>query len=237
LAGANLGYAAGNNIGLQLAMQFGAGYILVLNDDTEIASDMISVLVAHLQRDQRIGIVSPKIHLLNSAPARLWAVGGIFQSHRVTTLGINELDRGEYKDVNLDFVFGCAMMIRRDVLAQIGLFDDRFHFYYEDIDLCLRAKRKGYAVAWLPAATMGHLNPVNTQSVSRFKMYHYERSRILFYFKYLRGTDRFVFALVQILHVLRLIVRQFTRGQFAAAFWGVMGIVQGMFAGYEGGLK
>ena len=144
----------------------GAEYVLLLNNDTEIARDMISILVAALKENERVGF-QVRIFLPGS-DRRLWAVGGVFRDHRVITWGINMVDSERNDFRGLDFVFGCAMIVRRAVFEQIGLFDVGFHFYFEDIDLCLRAKQAGSDVVWVPNAITWHLNPIETQSASRF---------------------------------------------------------------------
>jgi GT2 family glycosyltransferase len=224
--GGNLGYSAGNNLGLRKALDIGARYILLLNNDTEIAQDMISSLVKEMELEQEVGVASPKIYLLG-APERLWAVGGVLQSRRVVTWGINEVDSGQFNDRELDFVFGCGMMIRREVLERAGVFDIAFRFYYEDIDLCLRAKQAGYKVIWVPSAIMWHVNPAGTLNASEYKLHNYERSRMLFFWKHLHGRDKGLFALAQPLHLMRVIVQHISRGQPRAAYWRLAGALVG----------
>jgi GT2 family glycosyltransferase len=225
-AGRNLGYAAGNNLGLRDALEAGARYILLLNNDTEIAPDMISALVAEMEQERRIGIASPKIYL-QEFPGRLWAVGGVLQSRRVVTLGIDEVDSGQFNDRELDFVFGCGMMIRRDVLERLGLLDTEFRFYYEDIDLCLRARQAGYKIVWVPRAIMWHQNPARTLNSSKYKIHNYERSRMLFYKKHLHGKDKALFALTQPLHMVRVVARPLLQGQPRTAYWRLSGALAG----------
>jgi GT2 family glycosyltransferase len=223
----NLGYAGGNNLGLREAIRSGAEYVLLLNNDTEIVRDMISILVATLKENERVGIASPKIFLAGS-DRRLWAVGGVLRDHRVITWGINLVDSERNDFTELDFVFGCAMLVRRNVLDQIGLFDTGFDFYFEDIDLCLRAKQAGYEVVWVPDAITWHLNPIHTQGSSRFKIYNYERSRSYFYRKHTRQVGKFRFAISQIAHVLRIVGQSVGQGRLQRAYWGVTGMVAGL---------
>jgi GT2 family glycosyltransferase len=225
----NLGYGGGNNLGILEALRIKAEYILLLSHDTEVAQDMISSLVASFNEDKRVGIVSPKI-LLPGPDRRLWAVGGVLRDQRVITWGVDTVDSESNDFGKLDFVFGCAMMLRRSVLEQIGLLDVGFHFYFEDIDLCLRAKHAGYDVAWVPGAEMRHLTPMAMQGSSRFKIHNYERSRFIFYRKYSGKTGWPRFAIHQVAHALRIICRYLGQGRLRPAYWSMTGMVAGALA-------
>ncbi len=195
----NLGYAAGNNIGIVESLNKGCDYILLLNNDTEVPPNMIYSVVSDMLQNPQAGVVGVKIYLLEE-PDRFWAVGGVFRSNRLHTLGINEHDHGQYNNVKLDFVFGCGILVKSEVFEKIGLLDTRFFFYYEDIDLCLRAKKAGFDVLLASEATLKHKKRLESQRASKFKAYQYERSRILFYCKYLVGRAKLWFVLAQIPH-------------------------------------
>ena len=225
----NLGYGGGNNLGILEALRTGAEYVLLLSHDTEVAYDMISNLVAVFDENKQLGIASPKI-LLPGVDRRLWAVGGVLRDHRVITWGINMADSESICFGELDFVFGCAMMLRRSVLEQIGLLDIGFHFYFEDIDLCLRAKQVGYDVAWVPGAEMRHLTPMEMQESSRFKIHNYERSRFLFYRKYSDKTGWPRFVIHQVAHALRIICRYLGQGRLRPVYWSMTGMIAGALA-------
>jgi GT2 family glycosyltransferase len=216
----NLGYAVGNNIGIRESLSRRYDYILLLNNDTEIAPDMISQAVSALVENPNAGIAGARIHLLDD-PDRLWAVGGVFKPCWIRTFGINEINSGQYDDIDVDYVFGCGMLIQSEVFRQVGLLDTRFFFYFEDIDLCLRAKKGGFEVIWVPQAKMRHKNRINAQSASSFNIYHYERSRFLFYCKHLHRVDKLCFLIAQAPHLVSSTWQYMREGHSLIAGWHV----------------
>lgn len=187
----NLGFTGGNNIGIRQALKKGADYIFVLNPDTVVKKDSIEKLVSGLEQTNA-GIAGPKIYFDNSET--IWYAGGKFDllnvlgSHR----GVNEKDRGQYEKIEeTDYVSGAAMMIKREVLEKVGLFDENFFLYYEDSDLCFRAKIAGFKIMYLPTAIVYHRNAQSTGLGSPLQDYYITRNRMLFASKFLPFRTRF----------------------------------------------
>jgi GT2 family glycosyltransferase len=187
--GVNLGFAKAANIGIAHALARGAGGVLVLNNDTTVEPDSVRRLAEALAASDRVGVLSAKIYLTDQ-PGRLWSVGGVYRDGNAIDLGSGELDAGQYDRVRLDFVYGCAMLLSAPLLYAIGGFDERFFMYYEDVDLCLRARAAGYDVALAPDAHVWHLGSRSTSSKPALKLYYEARSRQLFYAKHLGGAQR-----------------------------------------------
>ncbi len=163
----NRGYTQAVNQGVRAT---GTPYILVLNPDVEISADTIQVLVSELHTDPRVGIAAPKLVYpdgklqyscrrfptfftfllrgLGCTEARAW-MPRLLHRHLMT-----EYDHVQPLDV--DWVLGACMLIRRDMLTSIGLLDESYFLYYSDIDLCLRANRAGWKVRYEPRATAIH---------------------------------------------------------------------------------
>lgn len=153
----NLGFAGGFNVGLRRALEQGAEAALVLNNDTLAAPDMLSALAAELRDD--VGITGPRIFYA-ADPQRIWSDG--FDAQPLTLelvhgrRGKLESDVDDRAPRTVDYVLGCAMLIRRDVLETVGLFDERFFAYYEDLDYCRRAQAAGFRLVTVPAARLWH---------------------------------------------------------------------------------
>jgi GT2 family glycosyltransferase len=154
----NLGFAGGNNVGIRHALAIGADYVLLLNNDTLVDSELIGHLAAAISISDDVGIVGPKIYYA-SPPDQIWYAGGKINLARGTArhIGIREKDIGQYDTLqDVDYVTGCALMVRREVIDRIGSLDPAFNAYYEDADFCVRARRSGYRVVFVPAGHVWH---------------------------------------------------------------------------------
>lgn len=170
----NLGFSGGNNVGIKAALKDGAEYIILLNNDTVVDSDIFSNMVNDAQIN-KFDITSPKIYFYggreyHSVPKSeqgqiIWYAGGrldlsnIIATHR----GVDEFDHGQYDDaVETDFATGCCMLIHKNVFKSIGFLDDSFLAYYEDNDYCRRAIAKGFKVGYAPSSHLWHKNAGST---------------------------------------------------------------------------
>jgi GT2 family glycosyltransferase len=155
--GENLGYAGGNNVGLRYAMAQGADYALLLNNDTVVDPAFLRVLVDEVQAEPAVGIAGPTIYY-HERPDIIWSAGGAIDWQRGSTrmVGLDERDEGQFgaEPRPVDFVTGCAMLVRRAVMEQVGLLDERFFAYYEEAEWCVRAARAGYKIVHVPMARM-----------------------------------------------------------------------------------
>lgn len=207
----NLGFARAVNIGVKYAMDHGATAVLLLNNDALLLPGAMRNFVEALGRDSRLGVLTAKVFLAE-APNRLWAVGGHWTGRRVENIGSGEEDVGTYDDARLDFVYGCAMLVRAEVFRELGGLDERFFLYYEDIDFCLRARDGGWEVRMAPDAHALHEGSKSTRGEPTTKVYHHARSRMLFFRRHLRGA-RFVFVVSEVMFITRQVAAHLARGE------------------------
>lgn len=179
----NHGFASAVNIALRRALDECADHVLLLNVDTRFGPEFVSSLVAALQCNDRLGVVSPKI-LLERCDSRLWGVGGTLTAAGVRFVGLDKSDSGQYDHARLDFVLGCAMLIRAEVLRQVGLLDERFFVFFEEIDFCLRARAAGWQVALVPTVRISHVGGATTSTRPGLRQFYLSRSRMVFFRKY-----------------------------------------------------
>lgn len=149
---ANIGFAAGNNIGIRFALEKGADYVWVLNPDTHIEKDTLSQLVAETEHDASTGITSPLI--LHSKTKNIWFGGGKIQWLSMKAVHIPPASL--YHPIASEYICGCAMLVKKEVFQKIGLFDERFFLYYEDADFSLRAKKAGFKLFIVPKVHVFH---------------------------------------------------------------------------------
>jgi GT2 family glycosyltransferase len=188
----NLGFAGAVNVGLRAAR---GDVLMLFNQDAAARPGWMRAMVLGLTASPDVGIAGCKIYYWDRKT--IWHAGVIFPDPRMQMVhrGDGETDHGQYEQpVDVDAVTGAAMAIRRGVLNAIGLLDEDYFVYFEDIDFCLRAKEAGYRVAYLPQAVAQHhvATSLGFGSLRIFERYH--RSRILFLLKHFEADwlrDRF----------------------------------------------
>lgn len=176
--GRNLGFAGGVRQGVARS----SGTILVLlNPDAEIYPDTLEKLVSGLARDSRLAVAGCKIY----EPDRytLQHAGAVLHPSLITShLGRGEPDQGQYdQPAEVDYVTGAALAVRRVVWDELGGLDQGYRpGYYEETELCLRARRRGYLVQVLPAARAVHHESASSGKLSARFFFHYHRNRLRF---------------------------------------------------------
>lgn len=177
----NLGFAGGNNLGIQRAS---GKYILLLNNDTEITTGCISSLVHEMENNSEIGLISPLI--LYHEDKRLIQYAGFSKMNYFTgrnkTIGKFEIDTGQYDNLSNEtgFCHGAAMMCRKQDLVEVGLMDENYFLYYEEMDWCEKFKRKGKKIWFVGKSRIYHKESVSVGKESNLKTYFLTRNRVLF---------------------------------------------------------
>ena len=178
---ANLGFAGGNNRGIEWALEHGAQYVLLLNNDTLVEADFLERMMRAMHADEQVGIVGASIAYADS-PDRLWAFGG--GRFDLATGWVRHIQRPVEAEAlrprgNRHFyVTGCAMLLSRTVLEQVGLLDTSYFHFCEDVDLCVRAERAGFGLAVAAGARILHKVSATTRVSSPLFLYYNLRSRL-----------------------------------------------------------
>jgi GT2 family glycosyltransferase len=179
----NLGFVGGNNLGLEYAQKMGAEYALLLNNDTEVAPDFLQKLVEAVDGNPDVGVAGPMTFYYDT-PNVIWSAGGEvdWQHGRTHMFGLGETDNGQYDGSarQVDFVTGCAFLIKMPVYIQAGGLDPRFFAYYEEVEWCVRIARAGYCTLFVPQAKVWHkISPLARESSPQVH-YYMIRNRLLF---------------------------------------------------------
>jgi GT2 family glycosyltransferase len=155
----------------------------LLNNDTVVDSAFLRILVDAAEAAPNVGIVGPTIYY-HERPDVIWSAGGAIDWQRGSTrmVGLDERDEGQFGQTprTVDFVTGCAMLVRRAVLEQVGLLDERFFAYYEETEWCVRASRAGFKIVHIPLAHIWHKISPAAQADSPLVHYYMTRNRLLF---------------------------------------------------------
>ncbi len=153
----NLGFAGGNNVGLEVA---DSHFVALMNPDTTVDPDWTTDLISTLEQDAGIGVVQPKIVLADDK-SRLDSVGHYLDRAGIESPWSNDvtgdLDRHQYeRKRDIFYAKGAAMFIRREVLHRAGFFDSEYFTDHEEIDLCWRIRLAGHRISYVPGSVVYH---------------------------------------------------------------------------------
>jgi GT2 family glycosyltransferase len=192
----NTGFSGGNNIGIKEALNRGADYVLIVNNDTVMDPDMVINLLEVLESKSEIGVTTPKIYFAKGHEFHkerykkedlgkvFWFAGGYTDWDNVRSVhrGVDKVDHGQYDSTEkTEFATGCCMLFKRVVLEKAGMFDDRYFLYYEDADLNERIKRAGYKIYYVPNAVLVHVNAASSGGAGNvLQDYFITRNKMLF---------------------------------------------------------
>jgi GT2 family glycosyltransferase len=174
----NLGFAGGNNIGIKYAINNEADYVLLINNDTTVEKDFLNKLVEAGEADEKAGILGSKICYYDE-PKIIWSAGGDINwlKNKGAHIGLDEIDNGQYdKTKEVNYLTGCCVLIKREVIEKIGALSEDYFLYYEDTDFTLRAKNAGYKSVYVPSSKIYHKVSRSTKPGSSSYIYYHTRN-------------------------------------------------------------
>jgi len=182
--GRNLGYAGGNNVGTRHALEHGADFVLVLNNDTTVAPDLLGQLVDAARRNPDAGVLSARVMYFDN-PEKVWFDGARWNESALQLewpgQGESETNLGTI-DHDTDYACGAALFFRAEVARQVGLLDETFFLVWEEVDWCFRARKAGWRCLVVPAARIWHKIGVSFGSESSpLRMYFSIRNELLWF--------------------------------------------------------
>lgn len=188
----NLGFAGGNNVGLQYAK---GEYAFFVNNDTEVTPTLVSTLVDYLQAHPECGIACPKIKYFHTPDTIQYA--GAIGLHPLTSrssdIGYLAKDMGQYNYTRpTDLPNGAAMMMPMKLIQQVGKMSEMFFLYYEELDWAARFKKAGYGTHFVGTAEIYHKESVSTGKNSAFKTFYLYRNRLLYVRRNYSGIKRLI---------------------------------------------
>ncbi len=204
----NLGYV-GNNIGIKKAIKEKYDYILLLNNDVIVDSNFLKYLIEGT--NSGYDIVGPKIYFApgfeyhqdryskDELGKVIWSVGGQIDWNNIygSNIGVNQVDKGQFDKINdqVDFLTGCCLLINANVFKKIGLLDENYFMYLEDLDFCQKAKKNNFKLAYIYKSFIWHLNSGSSKSGGNLHDYFMTRNRLYFGIK--NASLRSKFALLR----------------------------------------
>lgn len=182
--GDNLGYAGGNNVGIARVLDRGCDQVWILNPDTVVERDTLPLLRAHLDAVGDCGIVGPRL-VLPGSPPRIWFDGGLvdLERHGATghvSMGLVEWQAPPPRAVDVGYVTGASMLVRREVVEQVGPLPEHYFLYFEEADWCVRARRAGWRTMVEQRARMVHRKRSSGDLPTPYFLYYMTRNRYVF---------------------------------------------------------
>lgn len=228
--GKNLGYAGGNNAGIKPALERGAEWILVLNNDTVVPRDFLASMIHTAQASEALGrkmeIITPRIV---DASGRIWSAGSHFNWNllSVTRVLLNSDPVAVRPDMPIlptEYVSGTAPLIHRSVFERIGFIPEIYFLYYEDAEFCARARRAGFKIGVALGAEIMHKVSRTTEAGSPAYVYYHFRNSLLFTRRNCALPLRLLIYLASVWWTLKQIVKLFIPSRRQNGLAGLSGI-------------
>lgn len=179
--GDNYGYAGGNNRGIKQVLKDKPDYIFIMNPDAYVDEDCLKMLVERMEQEPELALVSPKIY--HDGSNDIWFGGGskiVWRSGVTPQPGgkdVGQFDHEHYAD----WANGCAMLVRVSAIEKVGLMDERFFLYYEEVDWSVSFSEAGYKIGFQPDAKAWHKISSSTGGfISPLYQYYMTRNKLLF---------------------------------------------------------
>ena len=175
----NLGFAGGNNLGIQTAQ---GRYMFLINNDTVFKDFNIQALIDRLESSSNIGIVCPKIRFAwGNNPIQFAGYSRLSRiSVRNHAIGFNEDDYGQYNTAHqTPYAHGAAMLIKREAMDKVGLMPECYFLYYEELDWSMMFTKAGYQIWYEPKCSIYHKESQTTGQNSPIRIYYLSRNRLL----------------------------------------------------------
>lgn len=198
----NLGFAGGANASVNYCIERGARWVWLLNNDTELDQDSLSLLLAAGAENERAGVLGAAVYTPTDNGYKRSGTGQI-DFVRAKTLERGIIDETQ-KSISCQWISGCNMLFRATAFLEMNGFDEDFFLYFEDADLCWRMTQAQWNCLFVPQAKIRHIGAASTQGkLAIWRSYYYTRNRLLFFLKTRRGLAAVPVMLSIAAHILR----------------------------------
>lgn len=234
--GKNLGYAGGNNIGIQIAIKEGAQYIGILNNDIKAETGVISEMVKVFAHDERLGMVGPAIcewdsDIIQSAGAKIsFYTGDSILYHK----GENYFELDKKNMIYGNYLGGAALFVKTSILSEIGLIPECYFLFFEETEWCIKTVKSGYYVACDLKVRIWHKESATVNRISNVKKYYLDRNRILFIKRNAMFYEKIYFGC---LLILQTIYRRLFKGKHSVNSLAIIHGIKGIAGKWEPKVK
>ncbi|WP_295084242.1 glycosyltransferase family 2 protein [Ruminococcus sp.] len=220
----NLGFSGGNNLGIKYAIDHGADYVILLNNDTVVNDSFIYELLCSAKRHKNAGLITGKIYFY-SQPKHIWYAGGYMNLERARIHHFHSTEEDTFHDEEkrVSFATGCLMMIHKSVIDKIGMLDEAYFMYAEDAEYCARIQKNKYEIWYNPNAIIYH-KVSRSSGGGGSKLSQYYRARNEMYLVAHNARHKVIGCMCCAIRLVkRMIVGQFT---VKCVYWGLKDCIQ-----------
>ncbi len=231
VVGQNLGFAGGMNVGMRHALERGAGAVILLNNDTIVDPALLTALAAAAEQLPQAGILGPAIYY-HAAPDTIWQLGDNEHPWLPVPLRLPPTPQtlAAGAPLRVDYLTGCCLFIRRRVLEEVGLLDERYFMYFEEADFCRRTRNAGFEIWLTPAARLWHKVAISAQKDRPGQRYWRTWGKVQFFIQNRHGR---LPGLIHLYLVGKAV--QSTVADLARRNWQLIGpLWAGLLDGYSG---
>ncbi len=207
----NYGFAKGNNIGIIQAIKDECNYLMLLNNDTEFVDNSLFNCIQEMENNKRIAICG-LVNYFYDKPNMIWQAGAFIDLKNGEICQLQNINTKTSDPFFVDYVPGSSFIIKSSIIKEIGMLDEDYFAYYEESDFCLRVKRMGLLIAFIPNSKILHKVGKSTTNAKRF--YLRTRNKLLFYSKYSKKSDYIFIYLKIIKKCFRTILSKKTLNRF-----------------------
>lgn len=204
----NNGFSAGNNLGIIEAEKRNCKYVLLLNNDTVVEPDFLKHLVSKATAEDNHAAIAPKIRYFFDK-TKIWYAGGSFNTltGRTTHIGMNQTDSGQFDlSRDVEFISGCCILLPIEVINTVGLMDEDYFLYCEDLDYCRKIRNAGYQLIYEPNATIYHKVSASTGKQSNLVTYYMVRNKMYVIRRHIKFPKRIIANVYNALEVAKRIM-------------------------------
>ncbi|MDO5836488.1 MAG: glycosyltransferase family 2 protein [Methanobacterium sp.] len=232
----NYGYAQGNNLAINFAMKnLQCDYILILNNDTVVHKYLLQEMVDTAIINEKAGAITPKVYYYdyNGRQDVISHAGEKFNLYigRGKRCGKDQIDNGQCDQTRkVDTIEGCSILLKTEILQEVGLFDPLYFAYWEDTDLSFRIRQQGYELLYVPQAMIWHKIGVSWDSYfSYFVIYHYlVRNRLIFMWRFASALQKTTFTIFFIFYLILNVLIMVFKEDLTNSKKGFQGIIHGI---------
>ena len=218
-------------------------YICLLNNDTEVEPNFLDKIINYMEKNEEIGMLCPKI-VYFTKPNYLWYAGAYLNTRSIYFsyhFGLNQKDNGQYDEIKeTSYANGAALFIRKEVIQKIGLLDEIFFMYAEEVDWNYRAKAIGYKLIYYPKTTVYHKVDLITKKnrfgyrKNYFQIYLYTRNKIIFVFKNFSLIDISIFYLIyQLRRTIFELIFSIYKNKYKFFIAQIRAVIMGSLIGFK----
>jgi hypothetical protein len=209
----NLGFAGGNNIGIKYSLEKGGEFFLILNNDVVVERNFLEPLVEDILKDEKIGIIGP-VNYNYYQPSKIISAGRRINFWKGSNIEVFSLE----EPTEVESLWGCCLLIKKDVIDKIGYFYEPYFLFFEETDYCLKARRAGFKIVCEPKSKIWHKVSSTLDKIPAATTYYFHRNKLLFITRNAPSYIKYLFLFYYSVYLVLRFFETLLRGEKTKAF-------------------